>query len=181
MAGLPRRAVARPGSHGSHQQLRSSHCRTRVEQARALAAPARSQFVPQVNYGALAGRGRNVFPGGGPVPNVPTSSIFSGNVNASWEVDLWGRIRRLTESARAQFFASEEARRNATDLHHRRGRAGLFSIACPGPAARHCPGGHRFLRPEPQAIRRASAGRRGVQIGNVLRRGAARLRCRRHS
>jgi multidrug efflux system outer membrane protein len=87
---------------------------TRVEQAQALAVQARSQLVPQVNYGALAGREKNVFPGGGPVPNLPTSSIFSGNVNASWEIDLWGRIRRITESARAQFFASEEARRDVT-------------------------------------------------------------------
>jgi multidrug efflux system outer membrane protein len=29
----------------------------------------------------------------------------------SWELDLWGRLRRLTESARAQYLASEEARR----------------------------------------------------------------------
>jgi NodT family efflux transporter outer membrane factor (OMF) lipoprotein len=29
----------------------------------------------------------------------------------SWEIDLWGRLRRLTESARAQFLASEEGRR----------------------------------------------------------------------
>jgi len=28
----------------------------------------------------------------------------------SWEIDLWGRVRRLTESARAQYLASEEAR-----------------------------------------------------------------------
>ena len=28
----------------------------------------------------------------------------------SWELDLWGRLRRLTESARAQYLATEEAR-----------------------------------------------------------------------
>jgi multidrug efflux system outer membrane protein len=32
-------------------------------------------------------------------------------VNAFWEVDLWGRVRRLNEGARARFLASEEARR----------------------------------------------------------------------
>ncbi len=32
-------------------------------------------------------------------------------LNAFWEVDLWGRVRRLNESARAQFLASEEGRR----------------------------------------------------------------------
>jgi len=85
---------------------------TRVEQERALAAQARAQLVPQINYSALAGREKNVFPGGSPVPNLPTSSIFSSDATASWELDLWGRIRRLSESARAQFFASEEARRD---------------------------------------------------------------------
>jgi multidrug efflux system outer membrane protein len=29
----------------------------------------------------------------------------------SWELDLWGRIRRLNEAARAQYLASEDARR----------------------------------------------------------------------
>ena len=87
---------------------------TRVEQARALAAQARSQFFPQATYSALASRQKNVAPGGSPVPNQPTSSLFSGDASASWEIDLWGRVRRLTESARAQFLASEEARRDVT-------------------------------------------------------------------
>ena len=34
--------------------------------------------------------------------------MFAG---ANWEIDLWGRIRRLTEAARANLFATEEARR----------------------------------------------------------------------
>ncbi len=37
-----------------------------------------------------------------------STQIFAG---ASWELDLWGRVRRLTESARANLLASEEARR----------------------------------------------------------------------
>ena len=32
-------------------------------------------------------------------------------LSASWEIDLWGRIRRETEAARANLLASEEARR----------------------------------------------------------------------
>ena len=42
---------------------------------------------------------------------APPLSSVSATLNAFWEVDLWGRIRRLNESARAQFLASEEARR----------------------------------------------------------------------
>ena len=34
-----------------------------------------------------------------------------GLFNAVWELDIWGRIRRLNEAARAQFLGTEEARR----------------------------------------------------------------------
>ncbi len=39
------------------------------------------------------------------------SSYTQAGFTLSWEIDIWGRIRRLTEAARAQYFASEEARR----------------------------------------------------------------------
>ncbi len=83
---------------------------SRVEQSRAVAAQARSQFFPSVNYNGTVGRGRNdlfgsAYPNGG-----ATVSSVTASVNAFWEVDLWGRVRRLNESARAQFLASEEAR-----------------------------------------------------------------------
>lgn len=40
-----------------------------------------------------------------------TTDTFSATLNAGWEIDLWGRIRRSTEAARAQLIASEEGRR----------------------------------------------------------------------
>ena len=40
-----------------------------------------------------------------------TTDSFSANVNASWEIDLWGKIRRSTEAAKAQLLASEEGRK----------------------------------------------------------------------
>jgi multidrug efflux system outer membrane protein len=40
-----------------------------------------------------------------------TTDNFSANVNASWEIDLWGKIRRSTEAAKAQLVASEEGRK----------------------------------------------------------------------
>jgi len=40
-----------------------------------------------------------------------TTDSFAANVNASWEIDLWGKIRRSTEAARAQLVASEEGRK----------------------------------------------------------------------
>jgi len=83
----------------------------RVEQARALAMQARSQFVPSVNYNATVSRGRNNFAGEVFPNNGTTISSAVATLNAFWEVDLWGRVRRLNESARAQLLASEEARR----------------------------------------------------------------------
>ncbi len=40
-----------------------------------------------------------------------TRNIFDVNVSATWEIDLWGKIRRATEAARANLLAAEEARR----------------------------------------------------------------------
>jgi len=84
---------------------------TRVEQARALAMQARSQFVPNVDYSGVVSRGRNDLLGSAFPNRGATAGSAAAALNAFWEVDLWGRVRRLNESARARFLASEEARR----------------------------------------------------------------------
>jgi len=86
----------------------------RLDQARALQAQARSQFLPQVGYQGEANRGRNEFldtpsPNGG-----RTMNSYVGGFNAIWEIDLWGRVRRMNEAARANFMAAQENRRAAT-------------------------------------------------------------------
>ena len=83
----------------------------RVEQARANAMQARSQFVPSVTYNGTVSRGRNYVAGSGFPNNGSTINSAVVALNAFWEVDLWGRVRRLNESAKAQFLASEEAQR----------------------------------------------------------------------
>ena len=83
----------------------------RVEQARAVAMEARAQFVPSLDYGGTVSRGRNDFVGSAFPNNATTGNSAVATLNAFWEVDLWGRVRRLNESARAQFLASDEARR----------------------------------------------------------------------
>ncbi|UFS70655.1 efflux transporter outer membrane subunit [Geomonas sp. RF6] len=84
-----------------------------VEQAAAILTQTRSPLFPQVGYDALAARQRGSESSGVPLPSGLTNPYNSVQVlaGASWELDLWGRIRRLSESARAQLFASEEARR----------------------------------------------------------------------
>jgi len=86
----------------------------RVEAARASAAATRAQFFPQLDYGASVAHGHNIGAGGGPAPGKTGSSgtLYSAEATASWEIDLFGRIRRLNESARAQLLATEEARRD---------------------------------------------------------------------
>ncbi len=84
---------------------------TRVEQARALAMQARSQFVPSLDFNGAVSRGRNDLFGSAFPNNAVVASSAITTLNTFWEVDLWGRVRRLNESARAQFLASEEARR----------------------------------------------------------------------
>jgi multidrug efflux system outer membrane protein len=84
---------------------------TRVEQARQIAAQARAQFFPQIGYDGTVAKGRNSFlatpsPSGG---TTEDSGLLS--LNVFWEMDFWGRIRRLNESARAQYLATEEGRR----------------------------------------------------------------------
>ena len=83
----------------------------RVEQARAVAMQARSQFVPSVTYNGTVSRGRNDVFGSGFPNNGGTVNSAVATLNAFWEVDLWGRVRRLNEAARAQLLASEENRR----------------------------------------------------------------------
>jgi multidrug efflux system outer membrane protein len=84
---------------------------TRVEQARAIAAEARSGFFPQVSYDANLSRNKNVA-GTRPTTMAAGGTISFVDASASWEIDLWGRVRRLNEAARAQYFASEEGRRD---------------------------------------------------------------------
>lgn len=43
---------------------------------------------------------------------IPPFDLFQGGFDATWELDLWGRVRRAVESADAQVDASAENRRN---------------------------------------------------------------------
>ncbi len=85
----------------------------RVQEARAAFVSTRSDLYPSVDYGVSAGRAK-LTPGiagspGGPAPNA--SNFYSASMTMSWELDIWGRIRRATEASRATLFATEDARR----------------------------------------------------------------------
>lgn len=83
----------------------------RVEQARQIAAQARAQYFPAFGYSSALTYGHNQFTGS-PASNSPgAQGFFLGIIRAAWEPDLWGRIRRTNEAARADFLASEDVRR----------------------------------------------------------------------
>ena len=79
-----------------------------VEAAQHQVGITRSPLFPAVNYQGGAQRSR-VFIG----PEFPntTTNIFLGAFTLAWEIDLWGRIRRATESSKAQMLAAEDIRR----------------------------------------------------------------------
>lgn len=76
----------------------------RVEQARAAAGLARSSYFPSIGLRPSLDRSRssettdNRFP-------VTESTTYRGVLDAVWELDLFGRVRRLHESARAEVSA----------------------------------------------------------------------------
>jgi multidrug efflux system outer membrane protein len=81
-----------------------------VETARYAAAVQRGELFPQLTYEGDAARGKNSFLAT-PVGNPRTTSSFLAALNVFWEVDVWGRIRRATESARAQMLSNDAVRR----------------------------------------------------------------------
>lgn len=99
------------------QALHQSHdleaATQRVMQARAQLGISRAQLAPQISasgsYNATRSSSIGSFVFLQPGTNLAASYTQAG-LNLSWELDVWGRIRRLNESARAQYLASEEAR-----------------------------------------------------------------------
>jgi len=84
---------------------------TRVEQARQIAAQARAQYFPFLNYSVSASDGKNEFVGAVSANGGQERGAFLGVATVAWEADVWGRLRRENEAARAQYLATEEARR----------------------------------------------------------------------
>lgn len=86
----------------------------RVLQARAALRITRSEQFPTADASASAAgtrfsqSGANRGISAGIDPDVAYAQV---GFSLGWELDVWGRLRRLTESARAQYLATEEARR----------------------------------------------------------------------
>ncbi|HEX9182968.1 MAG TPA: efflux transporter outer membrane subunit [Burkholderiales bacterium] len=85
----------------------------RVDQFIGQLAVVRSQFYPQIGYGIDASSNRASRVGQPPLaPGAdPYYSLYQASLSAGWQIDLFGRVRRQSEAARAQVYASEQGRR----------------------------------------------------------------------
>ena len=86
----------------------------RVEAARAELGITRADQFPTVNASASVTKQRTSNSGSFPLPTgfkqERTFGTVSGNL-LSYEVDLWGRLRRATEASRANLLSTEEERK----------------------------------------------------------------------
>lgn len=85
----------------------------RVDQFIGQLTSTRSQLYPQIGYGADAARARTSRVGQPPLPPGadPYFSLYQASLGASWQLDLFGRVQRLSEAAQAQVYASQQAQR----------------------------------------------------------------------
>jgi len=88
----------------SNQNVRQAEANFR--QAQALARQARAGLFPTVGAGASAIRSQS--PSLSNQPSFATGPVnnYNLNVNASWEPDLWGKVRRGIEAGEANWQAS---------------------------------------------------------------------------
>jgi multidrug efflux system outer membrane protein len=85
----------------------------RIAVARILAARARLTITRSEQFPTIDANGRAIYnrtEGDSPPATAKETLAPVGSMDLSFEIDLWGRLRRATEAARADLLASEEAR-----------------------------------------------------------------------
>ena len=80
-----------------------------MEEFQARIFMARADFLPGINVSTNAPAFGTL--GGFVVPGFPTPFSYFGQGTLNWEIDIWGRVRRANEAARADLLAREENRR----------------------------------------------------------------------
>jgi multidrug efflux system outer membrane protein len=93
----------------------------RIEEARARYGFAKADFWPWLDVGGAAARVRTreqgIFSGeqgdGATLDRGVETPVYAAAASVSWELDFFGRIRRTTESQKALFLGTMEARRAA--------------------------------------------------------------------
>jgi multidrug efflux system outer membrane protein len=85
----------------------------RVEEFMGRYFTARAALFPQLVGGASAGRSRSTEKGPAPFSSAVENPADTYQVflHADWEINVWGKLRRATEAARAYLLSTEEGRR----------------------------------------------------------------------
>lgn len=82
---------------------------SRVEEARAQSRSAKADYLPTVMANAGSSRNKSSAYAEPVMPTLTTSS-HKLNIDLSYEIDLWGKLRRADEAASARLLASEANR-----------------------------------------------------------------------
>lgn len=91
----------------------------RVLQAEGALRVARSQFFPTVSAGGDLVASRSSERGPAPIPSGLNPERNYGDIfgaMSTYEVDLWGKIRRANEAARARYLATQDAQRTVRQM-----------------------------------------------------------------
>lgn len=83
----------------------------RCEQAREAVTITQSPMFPWMDYNGGLSKGANSAMGQPTAMGGTTTTAGSYGAGVSWQLDLWGKVRRQTEAATAQYLGTEEARR----------------------------------------------------------------------
>ena len=145
----------------------------------ASSRPARSQprstasCFPAVGYAANADRGPQRTSWATPTPQGggATANGFDGYLGAAWEFDLWGRVRRLDEAARAQYLATEEARRGVQLSLVSEVATAYFELLELDEELAIAHEADAVLRREPEALQPPAGGRRRLEARHRERGG----------
>lgn len=82
-----------------------------VDSARRYVTVANAPLFPWLSYGGSISKGANYSNGNAIQTGGTTTTPGSVHGAASWELDIWGKTRRATEAAEAEYLASEFGQR----------------------------------------------------------------------
>jgi multidrug efflux system outer membrane protein len=98
-------------AEGLHNNYDIAVATARIERARALIGVTESQGKPQLGYDASLGVEQTGVISNGDRFKDPVVGRLGAALTASWELDVWGRIRHATDASKADLLAQEDIRR----------------------------------------------------------------------
>ncbi|WP_261387960.1 TolC family protein [Chitinophaga pinensis] len=95
-------------AEGLSRNLHLKMAITRIEAANAAYQQSKAAFLPQTGFNAGYKQSRLAYPQG--FGFVTTTPQYDMSLSASWEADIWGRLRSSKKAAYASLLAGEAAK-----------------------------------------------------------------------